>query len=397
MCSHVARGKGRRKRWRKIRRALVLDRALRQELSLERVRDLLLGRALRKLRDTKRFDKLGAACWSDYVAERLGCELRWAQYLVRVDLVLERYHELRTAAANGMLTPLKIIHLSRLFARGMSEENRKAAILAATVLSVRDLETQVRQALAKEKAESTLSGMETEAASLSEIPNPWDPGPGRWLSFPASARTVTLFEASVEAVNRFAGEDLPRHACLEYMVADRFSARGWPTDMDETKAHEERLRAHRLLRAEERARETLKADDERRAGPTHARRWRRERLRQRRGLIDGEYLRRHLLPPELDPDSTDDPYDLDRIVQALEALDRDIRTILGELLEAFDRLEGWRSSAGTAWRSIAARASASITGGPPGSSSSGKGSIASRSSMPPIVASASAISRCFFS
>ncbi len=325
MCSHVARGKGRRKRWRKIRRALVLDRALRQELSLERVRDLLLGRALRKLRDTKRFDKLGAACWSDYVAERLGCELRWAQYLVRVDLVLERYPELRTAAANGMLTPLKIIHLSRLFARGMSEENRKAAILAASVLSVRDLETQVRQALAKEKAESTLSGMETEAASLSEIPNPWDPGPGRWLSFPASARTLTLFEASVEAVNRFAGEDLPRHACLEYMVADRFSALGWPTDMDETKAHEERLRAHRLLRAEERARETLKADDERRAGPPHARRWRRERLRQKRGLIDGEYLRRHLLPPELDPDSTDDPHDLDRIVQALEALDRDIR------------------------------------------------------------------------
>ena len=100
MCSHAVRGKGGRKRWREIRRALLLDRALRQELSLERVRDLLLGRALRKLRDTKRFDKLGSACWSDYVGERLGCELRWAQYLVRVDLVLERFPELRTAAVN---------------------------------------------------------------------------------------------------------------------------------------------------------------------------------------------------------------------------------------------------------------------------------------------------------
>ena len=349
MCSHVARGKGGRKRWRKIRRALLLDRALRQELSLERVRDLLLGRALRKLRDAKRFDRLGSACWSDYVSERLGCELRWAQYLVRVDLVLERFPELRTAAVNGMLTPLKIIHLSRLFARGMSEENRKAAVLAATVLSVRDLETQVRQALAKERAEGTLSSMETEALALPEIENPWDPGPGNWLSFPASPRALTLFEAAVEAVNRFAGEDLPRHACLEYMVADRFSAIGWPTDMDETVANEERLRANRLLRAEERARATLSKENEPFPGLPNANRWRRERLRQKRGLIDGEYLR-HLLPPELDPDSTDDPHDLDRIVRALEALDRDIRCVLGELLEVFDRMEcykllGWESLA----------------------------------------------------
>src|SRR5512145_801108 len=111
MCPHVARGKGGRKRWRKIRRALLLDRGLRQELSLERVRDLLLGRALRKLRDAKGFDRLGAACWSDYVSERLGCELRWAQYLVRVDIVLERLPEMREAVASGALSPLKVIHL----------------------------------------------------------------------------------------------------------------------------------------------------------------------------------------------------------------------------------------------------------------------------------------------
>jgi hypothetical protein len=338
MCSHVVRDKGKRKRWRKLRRALLLDRALRQELALERMRDLLLGRALRKLREGNHFKRLGSACWTDYVAQRLGCELRWAQYLVRLDVVLERFPELRIAVESGMLTPLKVIHLSRLFAREMSEENRQAAILAASVLSVRELEAQVRKALAEEKAEGTLGDMESDA--LNSIPNPWDPGPGTWLSFPAPAKALTMFEASVEAVNRFAGEDVPRHAALEYMVADRFSAIGWPTDMDEYRAESERLRASFSRRAEERARETLNDRDKKDGAAPRGQRLRHEWKRMKRARIDGEYLRRKLLPPELDPDSTDDPHDLDRIVQALEALDHDIRPVLAELLEAFERLGG---------------------------------------------------------
>jgi hypothetical protein len=96
--------KRRREHRRKLRRALLLDRALRQELALERTRDLLLASALRRLRDGKRYRRLGFARWSDYVAERLGCELRWAQYLVRLDIVLDRYPELRQAVLSGLLT-----------------------------------------------------------------------------------------------------------------------------------------------------------------------------------------------------------------------------------------------------------------------------------------------------
>src|SRR5688572_9249170 len=151
------------KRNRKLRRALQVDRALRHEMTLERMRDLLLGRALRKLREPRRFKRLGQACWSDYVADRLGCEHRWAQYLVRLDVVLEKFPELRAAVEKGLLTPLKVIHLSRLFAREMSEENRKAAIAMASVFSVRQVEAEVRKALAKEKADATLES-ETPSA-----------------------------------------------------------------------------------------------------------------------------------------------------------------------------------------------------------------------------------------
>jgi len=79
----------RHKRSRKLRRAVQVDRALRHQMALERMRDLLLGRALRKLREPRRFKRLGESCWSDYVADRLGCELRWTQYLVRLDVVLD--------------------------------------------------------------------------------------------------------------------------------------------------------------------------------------------------------------------------------------------------------------------------------------------------------------------
>ena len=145
--------------------------------------------------------------------------------------------------------------------------------------------------------------MESDAPN--SIPNPWDPGSGTWLSFPAPAKALTMFEASVEAVNRFAGEDVPRAAALEYMVADRFSAIGWPTDMDEYRAENERLRASFNRRAEERARETLMIGTRSRQRRLADNACAMSGERMKRARIDGEYLRRKLLPPELDPDSTE--------------------------------------------------------------------------------------------
>jgi hypothetical protein len=336
----------RRARLRKRHVALLLDRGLRQEMALESARDLLLGRALRRLREGRRYLRLSFASWGDYVAERLGCELRWAQYLVRMDVVLERFPELRQAVAQGLLSPLKVIHLSRLLTPDMPAEKRETAIAVAARLSVRQLEQHVRHLLAEDRARTTLAHFESEALESPPIPNPWDPGPGSWLSFPASGGALTLFEAASEVARRLTGDNLPRHACLEYMVADRFSAIGWSPELDQDARADEQVRRVLRLRAEDRARAELgsiaaqdsqdtRADEvEVPAGPSTGRVAHRFQRKVER-------LVRTLLTQDLDPDSTDDPFALDQIVQRLEALDRDLRSIMGELLLALNGMEGY--------------------------------------------------------
>jgi hypothetical protein len=336
--------KRRRERRRKLRRALLLDRALRQELALEGARDLLLGSALRRLRDSKRYRRLGFARWSDYVAERLGCELRWAQYLVSLDIVLDHYPDLRQAVLSGLLTPLKVIHVSRLLTPETSEAQRKALIAAAARLSVRELEAQVRETLTEDRARTTLAHLEEEAV----VPNPWDEGPGIWLSFQAPPHAITLFEAAVEGARRLTGENLPRHVCLEFMVADRFSAIGWSPELDRGCADDDRVRSFQRRREEERARVALAAreDEETSVPKVPTRLTTRAANRHRRSQRDAEHLARTALPPELEPDATSNPRLLDRMVQALEAIDRELRPILGELLTTAERegshaLLGW--------------------------------------------------------
>ncbi len=138
---------------------------------------------------------------------------------------------MRAALATGRLTPLKVIHLSRILDSSMSVEKEAEAIDAATRLSVRELE-----ALAK-KESNMAAGGDDDAGT--EVPDPWKDKPGTWIEFSGSPRVFFLFRAAIEAARRFAGEELPRQACLEYMAADRLSAVGAPPDLDRPELKEE--------------------------------------------------------------------------------------------------------------------------------------------------------------
>ena len=289
------------------------------------------------MREGRKYLRLGFASWGDYVAERLGCELRWAQYLVRMDLLGDRFPELRAAVEAGILSALKVIHLERLLTPDLPEGRRRAMIAAAATLTVRELEAQVRQARAEDRARSTLSALEDEA-----LANPWDPGPGSWLNFPASGRALTMFTSASEAARQLAGENLPRHTCLEYMVAERFSTIGWSPELDRHARADQKERSLLRLRAEDRARGELESmaeeqgdRPEREPDPTALKL--RNRFQRR-----AQRLTRKLLPRELDPDSTTHPRTLDRIVQKLEGMDRELRPLMGALLAALYDTSGYR-------------------------------------------------------
>jgi hypothetical protein len=304
-----------------------IDRQLWQLAAIELSLDLGLGRALRRLKEGSRYRRLGFPSWRDYVYERLGIEQRWSQYLIQLDRGCERVGELREALERGVISTWKALLLLRVMDGETPVEERQRWIARAARLSVRKLEREIKQE--KERMGKGASGSTDE-----RLQHPSETPPGRWLEFRVPARTAVLWPLAVETVRRLSNSNLPVSRCLEYMIAERLSASGWPEDRDQTAGDgEEGERVGSATPGAGKAEATTSALERLEAGCEAAAKGWQFLCWQRQALG---------LEPEVDPMIAGNPWELDRIVESLEGLRKEIRRLCGQLLEAMVALKGWR-------------------------------------------------------
>jgi hypothetical protein len=301
-----------------------IDRELWRLVAIELSLDLGLGRALRRLKEGSRYRRLGFSSWRDYVFERLGIEQRWSQYLIQLDRGCERVPELREALERGVISTWKALILLRVMDGETPVAERQRWIALAARLSVRKLEREIKQA--KERM-----GKGAASATDERQQHPSETPPGRWLEFRVPARTAVLWPVAVETVRRLSNSRLPVYQCLEYMIAERLSATGWPEDLDQDREGEERVGSSPP--GEEHAEATTSALERLETGcEVAAKGW--QFLCWQRQALE--------LESELDPMIAGNPWELDQIVESLEGLRKEIRRLCGQLLEAMVALKGWR-------------------------------------------------------
>jgi hypothetical protein len=212
--------------------------------------DRAMGRVLRRIRALD-VGKLGFARFGDYLRERTGLGVRWAQKLVRLDDALRRLPGLAEAHRTGRLTTSKVLALLPVVTR----DDEASWCARARELTVRGIEAAVR---ARARAETAAPPM-SESAGRPD-PAAGDPprtaageaqpeaGAGRAPATAAeidagaaeeeagvaeetSAERMRLrldvptpmldfFDHAIEIARRVVGENEPIHRCFEHLLAE---------------------------------------------------------------------------------------------------------------------------------------------------------------------------------
>ena len=264
-----------------------LDCALEQQVEVERVMDRQLGRTLRGLKVGGRYQRLGFVKWADYVVERVGIELRWAQELERLDRACEKVPELGEALASGELVKSKVLELFRVVDEGTPVDERRRWIERAGGMTVRELRREIAA---------------TRTTSAPPVADPEETEPGSWVQIRVPMRVASLWHLAVERVRRLSNSEMPLYRCLEHIVADRFSGIGWPEDVSPP--------PDPAPTAESPPPPPLRVKHRTMSAPSS--------------------------------DVTADPWELDGAIQTIAELKKKARQRLGELLEAMAAAQGWR-------------------------------------------------------
>lgn len=341
------------------RLAPAVDRELWRLAGIEVALDRSLGAALRRLQEGRRYRRLGFELWRDYVRERVGVAMRWTQYLKLLDRGCEAVPEIGAALGRGDITTWKAILLFAVVGRETGAAERSAWIARAGSCSVRRLERAVTAARLRG---ATGIGRAGGAASSSTeapgtVPDPRAPDPGEWFSFRVPCRTAELWRVARETAERVSQSSLPAYRCFELLVAERFAAVGCAEEASVLAAGEAASAAQGAAKAEMaerqarvRARLGLDGDDPANEQELDEAAWSDlERLEEscRAAAAGWRFLEwqheRVDMPPDLEPEAVVDAFELDRIVQGLEAWRKEIRRLQGELLAWMQDMAGWRT------------------------------------------------------
>jgi hypothetical protein len=129
--------------------AFEVDRRLRRAVRLERTHEARIGPLLRRVLDAHDYRRRGYWDRDRYLEERLGMCPRKARALVRIERLLARAPALLDAYRSGRLSWLQIQALSPLLEIGLDPEPARAWVQRAARVTLRRLEDDVRNALAR--------------------------------------------------------------------------------------------------------------------------------------------------------------------------------------------------------------------------------------------------------
>jgi len=214
---------------RAVIRARVLHQALKASIAEEELLLQDMAKLLEVVRGRRALARLGHARFDAYMAERLGHTARWAEQLLVVNRMIERFGAIREALKRGFLCRTKILVLSRI----VTDATVGEWVLWAAAHTVRELENAARKATPgssppsdpeqprwlwdEEKLEGGAAGAAGAAAAGAFSQSAQQ---GAWLQVRTPSSVAHLFDHSLEVVARVVGEELLPFARWDLVLAE---------------------------------------------------------------------------------------------------------------------------------------------------------------------------------